>query len=1307
MSLAGLALICALVAPTLARMPQDSGEQDSERTKSTPVVIDPASAGCIACHAGIEAMHPEAELSCVDCHGGDGTATLKLEAHVAAPASTLADERTAPLDRNLAWRRFRNPMDLRVADMTCGGCHEDAVEHLLTSLHGTTAGHLSDGYYEMGLSKKRGSKYAVFPVKNAPVEGGEVSRLVQVPEFMDHLPETELATHFADLARKECMQCHLWSEGRAVRGRVGFDGDYRGDGCAACHVAYGIDGLSESGDRKRVFGEPGHPLRHEMTRAPTTQTCTTCHYGDASIGLHYRGLSQLPPNAPGGPNIPGTTDAPLNRVFYMNDPAVVPPDVHHERGMHCIDCHTVGDVMGDGRLHGQMEHAVEISCEACHGSFDAPATLRTERGTPLEHLRRDGDVVVLTSKVDGKERVVKQAAHVVDPNRPEYSPSASRAMTDAHGKLECYTCHAAWNTNFLGFHFSRIESLTQLDLLSGKRTPGRVTTQEKVFATWRSLYAGWNERGAIAPYLTGFSTMGSVWDANGELVLDQVMPVTAAGLSGMTMVHHQLHTTRPTARSCVECHRTSATWGMGSGNFELGRQIGFVADRRGIEVIGLQRSELARSTPLLKIPLSDVVALAAHCDPLQGRAHHLYAAEGGRGVHVFDVSNPLAPKRVAFVATINPRGLELAGDFLYVADGIGGLRIFDVSDPARIHPVGQLPSFDAHDVDIQWPWAYLADGPGGFSIIDVRAPIKPTLIASVDINGKNREANRATCVETLFQYSRPVAYEGAPQDHRTRARNLAAVLDERFGLVLIDATEPTRPQLLYPREVEERSRSRGNASYRGLALLSQVDPADAGGGDRTAERDYAYVLVETGQPTNRRSRVRLIDVTDPTVVETRPRETKTVPAGYATEQILAADFYNPPFRQRVVFTPGELGVYVADLSTSRDPSQVGSIPGLLEAYVMEVETFPLDRMIDASGARLKDMSRDRSRWMYRAEIERVLDVSADELGTDVIYEAPTEIYGITARLHLERADIDRTGMLEGDEYAEAGGLGVDDNRDGRIALIELARHAGLLGDTTSDDVRQERVEAADEMIAARVFRDGDLARLLDGTNPFDFDEDKSSGLDRRETDRALFAALDLDADGGLTRDELSRYPGNLRQLRYGDAQAERTFRAFDKTPDGRITRREFRIEDPEWLALDADQDGEVRLIEGRFEFERERGFARDGSEWPTRREFFLPLPPGLLSDRLLERFDADEDGTLSRAELGARPEVFVLLDRDRDGTGSPEEIARFVAQITRNGVDACPDDFLGRWDLDASGVIEEDELPSLVRLRLRKHLPRR
>ena len=50
-------------------------------------------------------------------------------------------------------------------------------------MHGTTAGHLSDGFYEMGLSKKRGSLYGVFPVASHKTDKGAVDSLVQPPSF--------------------------------------------------------------------------------------------------------------------------------------------------------------------------------------------------------------------------------------------------------------------------------------------------------------------------------------------------------------------------------------------------------------------------------------------------------------------------------------------------------------------------------------------------------------------------------------------------------------------------------------------------------------------------------------------------------------------------------------------------------------------------------------------------------------------------------------------------------------------------------------------------------------------------------------------------------------------------------------------------------------------------------------------------------------------------------------------------------------------------------------------------------------------
>jgi hypothetical protein len=1243
------------------------------------------SSGCIACHTGIEVMHPDGELSCVACHGGDADAASKSDAHVKSTRSAARDERIAAPDEDLPWRRFVNPMDLRVARATCGGCHSKIVEHLALSLHGTTAGHLSDGYYEAGLNPRKESTWSVFAVEAPKESSSPLASLRQVPAFERAKDGAGLAAHYADLARKECSQCHLWSEGRAVRGRVGFDGDYRGEGCAACHVPYASDGLSDSADARAVRNEPGHPRQHTLTRAPTTQTCTSCHYGDASIGLNFRGLSQLPPGAPGGPEIKGSTEQLLNRQFYLRDDTLGPPDVHHEKGMHCIDCHTANDLMGDGRLVGAMEDAVEISCVDCHGTFTTPATLHTQRGTPLAHLSRSGDRVVLTSKVDGREHDVKQVAFVVDPKRPEYNPRAAQSMTQQHANIECYTCHASWNPNFLGFHFDRNESLTQLDLLSGKRTPGRVTTQEKVFSTWKSFYAGLNESGRVAPYLTGFSTMGSVTDETGERVLDQVMPVTAAGLSGMTMIHHQMHTTRKSTRSCVECHRSSATWGLGSPNFQLARQLAFVADRRGIETLALDRAKLVTSQPLAKVLLADVTALELVCEPLQGHAETLYAAEGARGIHVFDARVPTELKRVAFVEGIEPLDLVVRGNVLYAAEGAGGLALYDVSKPAAIRRVARVPMFDARALAVQWPYVYVADGPAGLVIVDVRKAAEPRLVSGFAPVTDKGDARSLVDVAVLFQYSRPLAQKrdgtGGPGNTRTEARMLCALLDEARGPVLLDVTEPESPLQLYPdpakkrepvTEVDER------ATFRALALQSHVDLAQPTGGTRTAEHDYLYVLREREQDGLYTSFLTSIDVSTPA----RPKRVGAERLDGASETLVPASFYNPPFLQSVFLTGGADGVRICDATVSAQPTHLGAITPLRDVYAIAVESFPLDRMLDEADRPLKDVSHAGSRWLNLREIERVLSVKTRDAATAPPSNPPATW---TARLAFARADTDANAFLEGSELAGPALERTDRDGDGRVSLAEYAVSANTLPERFA-------FFAPSLDSSGRTGIDGDLSRLFDGVDPYPFDKDTDGRLTRPDMERALFVALDLDGDGKLTRAEASRAPGELRQVRYGGERAAKRFTVRDADGNGTLEARELHLRDEDWRALDANSDGSVALRPHPGQRAFKRGTETADAEWPTRIPYTTLLPPDLTRERLLATFDEDKDGTLTRRELTKRPDLALDMDDDGNTLVVPIEIQSRFVLMGQIGVDASPCGFRARWDLDGDGVVSEKEL---------------
>jgi hypothetical protein len=843
----------------------------------------------------------------------------------------------------------------------------------------------------------------------------------------------------------------------------------------------------------------------------------------------------------------------------------------------------------------------------------------------------------------------------------------------------------------MGFHFDRNESLTQLDLLSGARTKGRVTTQEKVFATWRSFYAGLDEAGRFAPYLTGFSTMGTVRDDNGEILIDQALPVTAAGLSGLTQIHHQMHTVRKTARECAECHRSSGTWGLGTANFRLGRQLAFVADRRGIESVALDRAQISASMPIAKFVLPDVVDLELECDPLQGRARTLFAAEGHRGVHVLDARDPRQLKRTQFVATIQPKAFALGGEYLYLADGRGGVRVFRVGAGPSLEALAHVPTFDASALALQWPYLYVADGPAGVLVIDVGRPEAPRIAGGSRLQSAEGLADVAVQVALLFQYSRPVAADGLPLDRRTDPRALLAVLDEREGLFLFDATEPSRLERLYPPRDDRTRARRVDISWRGMVLQSHVDLAEAQGGSRTREGDFVYMLGEV-DPGNAEpvSRLSVLDVTNPSKV----RGTGAIPSGQSTEMLCGASLYNPPFLQTLMLAPGSEGVFASDVTISAEPKQLGALAAIREAYVVAVEEFPLDKQLDESGRALKDTSHVGSRWLTLREIERVLRVPGDVLGTLDERLEPDAIPGDTARLHFAACDADHSGVLDGAEIAAAG-PDLDADGDGRVLLAELAGIAGL---TERDRTRAPKPEPA-RFLETRVDVDGDLSRLFDGLSPLGFDTDGNRKLDRAEMSRVLFAALDLDGDKGLSPDELSRHPGELRLLRFGGSARE-LFDALDDNKDGRIGVRELVIGDDEFAALDRDRSGFVELGPAQYPYWEQRGFFARDSEWPSRRRAFVALPPRVTAEDLLAEFDSDGDGTLSVREMRRRPELFLELDANSDDVVDARELAARIRIVDVFGVDVVPDEFTDRWDLDGDRKVSDDELPPVVRRAL-------
>lgn len=741
-----------------------------------------------------------------------------------------------------------------------------------------------------------------------------------------------------------------------------MDGDYRGEGCAACHVPYEDDGISRSADRNISRVEPGHPSAHRMVRVPTTEACIRCHYGDASIGLTFRGLAQPVPGMPQSPDATGFAPKRLNGMFYIRDDAVNPPDLHHARGMNCADCHTAQDTMGDGRIYTRMEDAVEIECSTCHGTPEAQATGLTTRGNPVRGLEKRMDGVWLTSPVDGKLRRVKQARDIVDPTHPDFNRKAAQAMTSDHGRLECYACHTAWNPNFFGFHFDRNEGFTQLDVLDGDRTTGRVSTQEKVFATFKQFYLGWDSHGSVAPYMVGFSTMATVHGADGSLLLDQEMPVTASGLSGMTMIHHQPHATTARARDCVECHRAPSTWGFGSVNFRLSRGLLYAAGTQGVQMIAFDRRVPANSRAVFQAGVPPVSAFALRCDDLQGRAEYGYAACSDGGLYVLDFRSTLFPKVPGRVsnAVQGATAMAVSGNRLVVADEVG-VKVFDIAQPLQPRLVatlagtagGPLPAgYVPRALHLDGPYLWVAGAPVGLVAIDLDARDGPAVLSTLDL-AEPELPDDARGLSVLFQYSRPnpAAQEGA----RSMARNLVAVAAGSAGLVLVDGTEPRAPRVL------QRLAAVGNCVD--VALGTVFELGSEGGGIASREVDYAFAVTPGG--------LVLVPVTDPKEEISVRGLRRVAVAGTRGVRLLRA--FNPPFLQTYAQIVGAAGVTLVEVTRPASPTVVATVavPGTLAT---DAEEFPLDRMIDPAARPLKDVSHEGARYLDGEEIRRVLEV---------------------------------------------------------------------------------------------------------------------------------------------------------------------------------------------------------------------------------------------------------------------------------------------------------------------------------------------
>jgi hypothetical protein len=468
-----------------------------EHYTERPEQIEVTTAGflemCLSCHKDEQPdpAHAAQMLGCSPCHLGDPKAIDKDKAHKGM---------------------VLNPGDLRVAQQTCGkeGCHPADVHKVKNSLMATNRGILATLLYYWG---ERDNQNAEITVEQLIKSG-----------------ETSLAL---DYYRKLCATCHLWKPKNNLPGAPQFYND-QGGGCSACHYIP-VKGDPQTTvmdfEDKEASGKKPHPL---ISKKVPDDNCIRCHNRSGRIGVSYTGIFEAEGyGTPYEEGQPSAKRLPGGR-FYLE----LAEDVHHKKGMSCIDCHTREEIMGDGTQYAHYEEQLEISCTGCHSTKPG----LTRKGRKLTNVSQDKDgQFVLTGRNDDQVR----------PLRP---PKQDACAYPGHQRLSCESCHATWVPQCYGCHARRDARETHLDKLTVKETPGWWLEGRSYIRYEQPMLAVWQDKVVIVT--PGCQDMVTLIDKEGNIT---------GGFNRFTMAAINPHTTQAKGRPCKDCHASTKTIGLGQG----------------------------------------------------------------------------------------------------------------------------------------------------------------------------------------------------------------------------------------------------------------------------------------------------------------------------------------------------------------------------------------------------------------------------------------------------------------------------------------------------------------------------------------------------------------------------------------------------------------------------------------------------------------------------------------------------------------------------------------------------------------------
>jgi len=501
--------------------------------------------GCLVCHQGVTGLgnaHKPEAIGCASCHGGDSLTLDKAAAHAGMEAI---------------------PGNLASAARSCGqaACHGSIIPRIDRSVMATMRGVVEIDRRVFGEA----------PMGTPPAPG-----------HVKQLGRSNADTHLRQL----CAACHLGAP-KTDLGPI-EEGDL-GGGCNACHLVYSPAALTafQLYAHQKLEGKAAAPKTHPALSLDIGNgKCFSCHSRSGRISTNYEGWQELhdpSPEARQSGWLAGSRFRSLrdDRVFER-----VAPDIHHLRGLDCIDCHTSTEVMGDGVAHARKSGQVRVSCEDCHAPFGAslpttPASridpesrrilaLRALPGpVPKRFIQTAKGDVLVNGVIDdrtGKPVMLRKRS-----GQPRELKPAARVCTEGagHDRLSCGSCHTGWASRCNSCHTAFDAKAEAYDWIADADVVG-----------------GWKEKSG--PFVSDLPTLGiraiSKKDGGHRSVIETFVPgmilsVDRPGKPGTPgdSLSHRLyarvepHTTQQKSRSCKSCHNDPVAIGYGRGDLRYVR----------------------------------------------------------------------------------------------------------------------------------------------------------------------------------------------------------------------------------------------------------------------------------------------------------------------------------------------------------------------------------------------------------------------------------------------------------------------------------------------------------------------------------------------------------------------------------------------------------------------------------------------------------------------------------------------------------------------------------------------------------------